>query len=679
YLKGDPRLGRFYSYLLSFMAAMLGLVLADDLILLFVFWELTSISSYLLIGFNHETEVSRGSALKALLVTGSGGLALLAGILLLGIAHSQAGAPLEETWRISALAGADLRGHGLYTGALLLILLGAFTKSAQFPFHFWLPAAMAAPTPVSAFLHSATMVKAGIYLLARLHPALGGTEVWQITVTSFGGVTMLIGAIAAACQTDLKRLLAFSTISVLGTLVMLLGLGTELSIKAAVVLLAAHALYKASLFMVAGNIDHETGTRDVTKLGGLLRLMPLTAVAGMLAALSNAGAPPMFGFLGKEMLYGAKLELDRPLIIMAVVANVFLTATALVVAVKPFFGERKKTPKAPHEAPWTMLVGPVLLAAIGLTVGLVSGKFDLEIGGPVASAIAGRDVPMKLKLWHGVNPEALSVLGLSAFTLGAGFFLFLRIRTRLARFAETYRRIETTWGMPAMYERGLSAISASAKAVTRLVQSGYLRRYVLVAVLGIVVLVSVPLVRTHQPLGKASLFEIRIHELALALLILGGAVAAVISRSRMAAIVSLGVTGLGVTMVFALFSAPDLAITQILVETLTVILFVLVFWRLPRYSFKESLPVRARDLVVAVAAGGVLCLLVLAAASVQLDPETARGYAEASYPRAHGRNVVNVILVDFRALDTLGEITVFAIAGVGAFALLQQRKRRPRS
>ena len=396
YLRGDAGLGRFYAYLFGFLGAMLGLVLADDLVLLFVFWELTSVCSYLLIGWHHETEAARSGALRALVVTGAGGLALLGGVVLLGIMQERAGVAPDRIWRISALATADLRADALYPAAMVLILLGAFTKSAQFPFHFWLPSAMTAPTPVSAFLHSATMVKAGIYLLARLHPALGGTPLWHYAVTVGGAVTMVVAALGAACQTDLKRILAYSTVSVLGTLVMLLGPGTDECIRAAVILLVAHALYKAALFMVAGNVDHEAGTRDVTAMGGLRRLMPLTATAGCLAALSNAGAPPLFGFLGKELLYTAKFDLARlghDLVFFAVLANVFLTATALMVAVWPFFGPRKPTPKEPHEAPWPMLVGPVLLAGVGLLVGVVAGPFALGIGsGAAASTIAGRPV-----------------------------------------------------------------------------------------------------------------------------------------------------------------------------------------------------------------------------------------------------------------------------------------------
>jgi multicomponent Na+:H+ antiporter subunit A len=343
YMRTDPRLGRLCGLLLLFLGAMLGVVFSDDVFVLFVFWELTSIASYLLIGFKHDRQDARDAARQALLVTGAGGLALLAGLVLLTIAARQAGLSIDHVSRISALADVDLSGHALFVPALLLIVLGAFSKSAQMPLHFWLPNAMTAPTPVSAYLHSATMVKAGVFLLARLNPVFGESLLWHLLLTATGAVTMLVAAVMAAGQTDLKRILAYTTVSVLGTLTMLIGVGTELAIKAAVVFLVAHACYKAALFMIAGSLEHATGTRDIRQLGGLLRVMPMTAISGMLAALSMAGAPPLFGFIGKELLLKAKLDLEYlgvVLILVASIANVFLIAMALVVAVWPFFGRR---------------------------------------------------------------------------------------------------------------------------------------------------------------------------------------------------------------------------------------------------------------------------------------------------------------------------------------------------
>ncbi|MBD3418456.1 hypothetical protein GF412_05770, partial [Candidatus Micrarchaeota archaeon] len=340
YMHGDDRAGRLMALLLIFMGAMIGLVLADDLISLFVFWELTSISSFLLIGFNHQDAGARKSARRALLVTSGGGLALLAGLLLLIMAAVDLGAAAGQAGRISMINQMDtaaLHHHAYYTPALLLILLGAMSKSALVPLHFWLPDAMSAPTPVSAYLHSATMVKAGVYLLARLSPAMSGTSLWHDLLVGFGAATMLIAVAMAIGQHDLKRILAYSTVAVLGILVMLLGHGTDLAVKAAVVFLVAHALYKAALFMVVGIIDHATHTRDVRQLHGLRRMMPITATAALIAALSKAGAPPLFGFIGKEKFYLAKVDTESiVLIIVAVVTNVVLVATALMVAVWPF-------------------------------------------------------------------------------------------------------------------------------------------------------------------------------------------------------------------------------------------------------------------------------------------------------------------------------------------------------
>jgi multicomponent Na+:H+ antiporter subunit A len=680
YLGDDPRLGRFMAALLVFQGAMLGVVLADDLITLFVFWELTSISSYVLIGFDHEKEGSRAAALKALLVTGGGGLALLAGLVLIAIAGHDLGLAPELAGRLSALEGVTLQGHMLYPAILVLIALGAMTKSAQVPFHFWLPAAMAAPTPVSAYLHSATMVKAGIYLLARLHPHLGGTLSWEWTFGSVGALTMLVAAAMALGQSDLKRILAYSTLAVLGILTMLLGVGTELAVKTAVVFLVAHALYKAALFMVAGNVDHETGTRDVTVLGGLRRAMPWTAAAGLLAALSKAGAPPMFGFIGKELLYKTKLDLETVggwLIVAAVLANVALVATALLVSVKPFWGRPGRTPRPPHEAPLAMVIGPVILSVVGLLVGLAPGPFENALGSATASAILGTDVVMHLKLWHGLNLDALMVLGLSVLTLAAGVAVYLPLRRALggtARLVERAGRLgparlfevlvtgTASNGLPSDCD-GADPASPSCgdddggghRRRRRLARSG-------VAAAG-------PGCRT--PVGTI--------EAILVAIAAAGAVATLLLRSRLAGVAAVGATGLAVALLFMWFGGPDLAMTQIAVETLSVMVLVLVFVVLPPVVRRSSGWRRVRDGLVALSVGALMTVLVLAAASVPGDRPVADFYRQASAPEAFGRNIVNVILVDFRAADTLGEITVVAVAALGVAALLAAARRRGES
>ena len=362
YLGAHEHYARFVCYLLAFMAGMLGLVLSDNLLALFVFWEVTTISSYLLIGFDADSAKSRRNALQALLVTGTGGLAFLAGIVLIATAGG--------TFEISELD--DLTGHALYPAIFVLVVAGAFTKSAQVPFHFWLPNAMAAPTPVSAYLHSATMVKGGVYLLARMNPSLGGTDAWFWTLILFGGVTAVFASVLAIRQTDIKQVLAYTTLMALGTLVMFIGVGTDYAIEAAMAFLLVHSFYKAALFLMIGVVDHGTGTRDATVLRGLGRAMPVTMVAAMLAALSMAGVPPLFGFVGKEFLYKAALDAPAMLWVTGCIfaASVLMFAAGGIVAWRPFTGPRAETPVAPHEGPWPMLAGPLTLALLGLGFGL---------------------------------------------------------------------------------------------------------------------------------------------------------------------------------------------------------------------------------------------------------------------------------------------------------------------
>ena len=674
YLGGDPRLGRLLATLLVFLGAMLGLVLADDLISLFVFWELTSVCSFLLVGFDHQRAEARAAAIKALVITAVGGLLLLAALLMAVAAGGDLGLSPAEASSLSGLGAIDLRTHALYGAILVLVLVAAATKSAQVPFHFWLPAAMAAPTPVSAFLHSATMVKAGVYLLARLHPLLGGTPEWRWSVTGLGLLTMLTGAAMALPQRDLKKILAYSTVAVLGILTMLLGVGSDLAIKTAVVFLVAHALYKAALFMVAGSIDHETGTRDITTLGGLRRLMPWTAAAGLLAALSKAGAPPMFGFVGKEILYKTKLDIETLgawLVAAAVLANVALVATALMVAVRPFCGPLRPTPKTAHEAPLSMVIGPMLLAIAGLGV-LVPQAFENALGSGAATAIAGRPVLMDLKLWHGLNTDALAVMGLSLLTLAAGFGLYLIIRPRLAGLGRALEWVGQ-WGPARLFERGIEHLPAAAGWLTARLQTGSLRHYLLVVVAAAVAVALPPLASWAMRAPRLPVAPPDAFAGLLAVLLVGGGLITVLLRSRLASVAALGVTGLAMAMVFLVYSAPDLAMTQIMVETLSVIVLVLVFARLPEFLRRSSAVRRLRDIVLAAALGLTMTLLVLISSQVNLEKTASQAYLAACVTEAKGRNVVNVILVDFRALDTLGEITVVAVAAFGVAALIGWR------
>lgn len=661
YLKGDGRLGRLWMLLLLFMAAMLGLVLADNLLTLFIFWELTSITSYLLIGFNSDKAESRASALQALLVTGGGGLALLPGLLLLGLA----GGSFELS---SLLNNAEVvRQHSLYIPMLVLILAGAFTKSAQFPFHFWLPNAMAAPTPISAYLHSATMVKAGVYLIARLHPILGGTTEWFWMIAPVGTITMIFGAMLALRATDLKQILAYATVSVLGTLTMLLGIGTEATLTAALAVLVAHAFYKGGLFLVAGAIDHAVHQRDVRELGALRSAMPLTFAAACLTGLSMAGVLPTFGFIAKETWYeAAGRRTDVVFLTASVLSNICLVVAVGLVCVKPFFGRRTDTTHEAHEDGSAMWGPPMVVGVTGFLLGLMPTRIS-ELLSAAGHTAVGHAVPVKLALWHGVNMTLL----LSLLTLVGGIVLYWQ-QHWLRRFFTVFDLV-TQFGPLSMYHRLLAAINGFARGLTAILQNGYLRFYLLTMVGLTVFSVWMALggeLLTHL---KPISLDFRVHEVLLVCLILAASVVAVRAKTWLLAVGSLGVVGYSVAGIFVLFGAPDLAMTQFVIETLTVILFVLAFSRLPDFRRLSSNRTRVRDALIATVAGATITALLLFAMTVRSDHPISDYYAAHSVSDAHGRNIVNVILVDFRALDTLGEITVLSIAAIGVYSLLKLR------
>ena len=670
YLKGHPQQGRFFAFLMMFMSAMLGVVLADNLMGMFVFWELTSVSSYLLIGFNHTEEKSRSAALQALLVTGSGGLALLAGILLLGA--------VAGTFELSVLRaqGELIRGHSLYMPIFLLISLGALTKSAQFPFHFWLPNAMAAPTPVSAFLHSATMVKAGVYLLARCDVFLGETPAWTWTLGVAGLLTMTLGAVRALRETDLKRILAYSTITALGTLVLLIGLSFKDSLKAAMVFLVVHSLYKGALFMVAGNIDHETGTRDVTRLGGLRRLLPFTATAGLVAAFSMAGFPPLFGFIGKELAYKAKLNMEEPTLwipALAVLANALTVTAALIVALRPFWGKvRHPAEKTPHEAPLSMTLGPLVLAGYCLFLGIYPGHIEDRIVAPAVQVVVGKPVEIVLALWYGVNLALL----LSVVTIGLGvtcFFTWDRLR-RLIAFADP---IWNT-GIEAIYHALLNGVVKFAEVQTRWIMAGGLRGYLTWTLIVIAIAPITALVIRQGVILPKSGFSLQFTEWVLVVVIATAALVATCARGRLTAVAAIGVIGFTIALLFEILSAPDLAMTQLMVETLFVVIVVLVLYHLPRLQDTRQLTSLQTvfNFIIATTTGISICLLLWGVISQPISPHVTEYYAAQSVPKAYGQNIVNVVLVDFRATDTLGEITVLAVAAIGVFTLLKLRPQR---
>ena len=670
YLGDHPDYPRFVSYLLMFMVGMLGLVLADNLIMLFVFWEITTIASYLLIGFNADSAASRRSALQALLVTGTGGLILLAGLIVLGT--------VAGTSQLSQIVtmGDMIRAHPWYLAILLLFLAGAFTKSAQVPFHFWLPNAMAAPTPVSAYLHSATMVKAGVFLMARMNPALGGTDAWFWILTLFGGVTAVFASVMALRQTDIKQVLAYTTLMALGTLTMFIGAGTHYAIVAAMLFLVVHSLYKAALFLMIGIVDHATGTRDAGVLGGLSKAMPLTGLAAALAAISMAGIPPMIGFIGKEFMYKAGLGLDGFgafwVTAMAFAASVLMFAVGGIVALKPFRGDLRPTPTTPHEGPWAMLAGPLVLGALSLIFGLLPGVLGHYLVGPATHAVFGEVREVHLYLWGGINMALI----LSLLTFLAGWLVYRRhqaIRDRLAAF-EARSPIDFDAG----WDRLLDGFKAFAAWQTNLIQTGSLQRYMAVMFATFVVMVGGSYLIKGAFQGVPGLSAEGVHPIQWTVLglIVAGAILTVWTHSRMTAIGGMGASGIGVSLIFIMFSAPDVAITQLLVEVLVVVLVSVVMLRLPYLPRRSKTRFRTGHAVIAGGAGLVTTFLLMSVMATDFDRRLTSFFEAASYPEAHGRNIVNVILVDFRALDTFGEITVVAIAAIAAFALLRGATRR---
>lgn len=665
YLHGDRNRGRFFAYFLSFMAAMLGVVAADNLILLFIFWELTSITSYLLIGYYNEKEASRRAALQALVVTGGGGLAMLAGVIVMGNAAG--------TFSIAEINALEIpmSAHALYPVFLFLILLGAFTKSAQFPFHFWLPNAMEAPAPVSAFLHSATMVKAGVFLMARLHPSLAGHDLWLWTVGPIGALTFLTGVVIGMGQTDLKKILAYTTLSVLGILTLLLGIGTDLAIKAAMTYLLAHALYKAALFMAAGTVDHETGSRDVTQLSGLRHKMPLTATAALVGGLSMAGLPLLFGFIGKEYFYKAALYAEAPLGIWPLIAvggSIPMVALALLAAIRPFWGPLAATPKHAHEGPWPMWSGPIALGGLSLLFGLYPALAAEQLIGPASRAVLGDPAFVaSLKLWDGWSTALL----LSALTVLAGVGLYLA--SDRIRHATASLRHCAKVGPEAGYFSFLDGIVWTAKASSRILQYGYLRVYLMIIIGFIFILFLLRSPMEFMHVDQIEPHSIRFIDITICLALVIGAITACASSTRLVAIAALGVTGVGVTLLFALYSAPDLAITQFLVETLSVILLLFAFQKLPRLKNYNSRAGHARDILFSVTFGAVITMLLIMAMNYQIAPSISPYYLDNSYVLAQGKNIVNVILVDFRALDTMGEIIVLAVAALAIVAMIRLR------
>lgn len=669
YMKDYEGTDKFYFYLFLFSGAMLGLVLSGNLIQLFIFWELTSFLSFLLISFFHEKEASRKAAFQSLFITAFGGLVLLSGIILLGsIVNSYS---ITEWIKHAEV----IKENNLYLPGLLLILVGAFTKSAQFPFHFWLPGAMQAPTPVSSYLHSATMVKAGVFLLAMLNPVLGGTTEWTYIIPIVGITTMLLGAYFAITKTDLKAILAYTTICALGTLVLLIGIDTELSIKAAMLFLFVHAWYKAALFMIAGFIDKKTKTREIAKLGGLIRHMPITFIITALVLFSMAGLPPMIGFLGKEVIYEATVQSPGKaslILILGVASNVFMIAVSIYFLFKVFLGKEGKYLKKPNEKGWLFLFGPAVLAILSLFFGLFPNVIGKAIIEPALGIIRNEAIEVNFKIWHGFN----KVFFLSLATVILGFSLFY-ILVKRQQFLEKLKAINDklfTYSLVDVFNKSLGGFLKIAARNTKLIQHGSHRYYIFTIIVFASILLWFQIYRTPGSIFENTFTLKPFYISVLAVIIIFSTIYSTVASSRITTIIAMGVTGYGISLIYLYHSAVDLAITQIIVETLTVVMFVLILQRLPRFAKLSSKLTKIRDLTIALVFGSVMSFMAIKAIHVDLNHPISNYMIENSFIKAHGRNVVNVILVDFRALDTLGEVTVLVIAAMGVFLLLKTKK-----
>ena len=684
YLSPDDPAARFYSLLLGFMGSMLGVVLSGNLVQLVVFWELTSLFSFLLIGYWQNRKDARVGARMAFIVTATGGLALLAGVLLLG--HVVGSYELDAV----LAAGDKVRAHALYLPILVLVLLGTLTKSAQFPFHFWLPRAMAAPTPVSAYLHSATMVKAGVFLMARLWPVLAGTDEWFYLVSGAGLATLLLGAYVAMFQNDLKGVLAYSTISHLGLITLLLGLSSPLAAVAAVFHTINHATFKASLFMAVGIIDHETGTRDMRRLHGLFRFMPQTGVLAIIACAAMGGVPLLNGFLSKEMFFAETVLVQFSPIggfglpVVATIAGVFAVAYSLRIAHDVFFGPPPtRLPRSPHEPVRWMRLPVALLVLACLVVGIVPNLSIGHILELAARPVVGGVLPQySLSIWHGFTAP----LGMSLVALLGGSWLYAAIRKRRSAGGLMSAPLVGRLDGKRAFEAVLYGLFAAARRILRRTSSRHLQQQVLwmLVVAGAAALASALVV----PLEWGSRQRVPVTAGFVLLWLVGGAAAVGAAwqarAHRLFTLTLLGVVGIVVSVTFAWFSAPDLALTQIAVETVTTVFFLLGLRWLPKPQEHESVESqrrghwrRGRDVVLSVLAGAGLAAVSYALLTRTGAQSISTFFLDKALPEGGGRNVVNVMLVDFRAFDTLGEITVLATVGLTVFALLR-RFRPPR-
>lgn len=688
YLSKDEKLGNFYVYLLMFMAAMLGVVTIDNVLMLYMFWELTSISSFLLIAFWTTKERSTYGAQKSMLITMFGGFMMLGGFILLSI--------ITETFSIrEMIASSDvIASSGVGVIALVLILLGAFTKSAQFPFYIWLPDAMEAPTPVSAYLHSATMVKAGLYLVARFTPVFMWSLTWVNTILIIGLITLAWASFNAVVKDDMKAVLAFSTVSQLGLIMSLLGLGAlavtagfneeifTVAVIAAVFHIINHATFKGALFMVTGIVDHQTGTRSIKRLGALMTIMPISFTITLITAFSMAGLPPFNGFLSKEMFLEAMFEISQSNItilstisvlfpLLAIIGSIFTFVYSMKLIFGVFTGESFDTPKEPSEAPMLMLISPVILASLVVIIGLFPNILSNTIISPAASAILDRQnfVDVSISFWHGVTPALLSTI------------LIVLVGALLYYFRESwmfiYDYIKERFTLNNFYDQSLVNSTKYSNKVTNTLSTGFLRTYLLYIFGFLTIFSIVTMFRTGLNLSLTDLAPIGIQEVILIVVILVSLGIIMITKSRMVSIIMLGAVGFSMALFFVFFRAPDLALTQLAIETVTTTLFLVCFYHLPKVSkLPETRQFKLTNFIVAVMVGAVSILIGLSAYSHRIFESISEYHIEHVYDLAAGKNMVNVILVDFRGYDTVFETVVFAIAGIGIYILMRMTTLR---
>ncbi|GAB2557247.1 Na+/H+ antiporter subunit A [Gracilibacillus alcaliphilus] len=696
YLSPKESLSHFYTYLMLFMGAMLGVVMSDNLLGLYVFWELTSISSFLLIAFWYQRKRSRDGAKKSLLITVTGGISMLVGFLMIGF--------IAESWSIREIIGSVsmINDHYLFIPAMILILLGAFTKSAQFPFHIWLPDAMEAPTPVSAYLHSATMVKAGIYLVARFTPVFGGEAVWFWVVTSVGLFTLFWGSFNAVKQTDLKALLAYSTISQLGMIMSMFGIGsaalhlgysTESVVYtgasfAALFHLVNHSTFKGALFMVVGIVDHSVGTRDTRRLGGLISLMPITFTIALIGSMSMAGLPPFNGFLSKEMFFTAVLEINEAnffaletwgiiLPVIAWIASVFTFVYSTIFIVKTFLGpyQEERLEHPAHEPKWGMLVSPIILVVLVIAIFFFPNVIGKNLVTPAMNGLfpqliaQGEELGQRIYAWHGFVPELYMTIGVVLL----GIVLFLTKKY----WQGVYNLFPEDLALNELYGGLLDQIESKSTTVTNFYMTRYLRDYLVYIFLFFILLIGGTIVFTGAySFSLPENANITSLEFIIVLSMAVAAISILFAKSRLTAIVLNSILGFGIAMLFVLFSAPDLALTQLVVETVTTVLFLVAYYFLPEWE-KEGNRRRASitNWIISIGVGAVFTFVALAAQGNKAF-DSISTYFENAYELAGGNNIVNAILGDFRALDTMLEVIVLLIAGLGVYVFIRLKNKK---